>query len=560
MNSELITDSQDEKIEIEFRIYGILTFILVPLYLYGALVSGSFFIFPIIGFLLEYFDNKFTRFVKKFILYIVIILFGMKIKEKDTKFFRFWWFFTIGHILSVMITFALIFTSFTIIPLLLVLIYWKRFLRFMINILFLPKSQYIWSKTKKERELIIQKYKLMSDKDKEYLLFDRPTKFTHIFAFILILASPVLIAFLMAPVGILVSITQNRTGELLGSIVNIEFALSFMGYGLIAIIPYLLLNIPIKGYKITQIVTTKISTFITKTVASTGLNAIPYFAGEYYLELESEVVDMSSTTGLFEIFKRGRLFSIIITPLAIMSIILSRIINQIDANAIQDSLTMKEFFLLFSNEVVKNPLIIFSLYIIIPIAISIILPLIWSLNDAEIKRSTWRHMNSDFKTEISNVEDFGTSIDRIFKIIIGISAITNLSSSISVLTGITNSAIAWLFTSVILISLGVMVIPGTLTMAYLYFASGDHVNGVNHIRYNLSKEDEIAVGTVSRDYSRLRKLSVPPYLDVIDGNSLIDDQIISEVSLEGGALEDGEQIYSSEISDDVSEERDNMNL
>ena len=124
-----------------------------------------------------------------------------------------------------------------------------------------------------------------------------------------------MLAFLIFPVGFFTTFNTDTVQKLF------SFGTAFGWFGLVAIIPYLILNIPIKGKKLSTSITSKVATSFTKTVATTGLNSIPYFSGEYYLEAESDILEMQSSNGIFEIFKNGRLLSIILTPLAMISLL-----------------------------------------------------------------------------------------------------------------------------------------------------------------------------------------------------------------------------------------------
>ncbi|MCY3415099.1 MAG: hypothetical protein INQ03_25835 [Candidatus Heimdallarchaeota archaeon] len=503
-----------DKIELEFRFYSIITFFIFPLVIYGIIVSipAVIFLFPILAILLEVLDNPVSRFIKRITMWFALISFGIKVFDKKLEHFRFWWFFAVGYLLGTLIMVLVVVTSISILPILLILFNRKKFLRFLFSLYFLPRADYIWSKSFEDRQRIMDRYSSLSEADKEYLLFDKPKFSTHLIAALIIILSPAMISLLLAPISVFANFYLNDDPAIINSAISIQYGLSFAGIGLIPIIAYLILLIPIRGKNLSKFISQDVAGFIVKSLASTGLNAIPYFKGEYYLEAESEVVDMGTPNGFFEIFRRGRLMSLFLTPLAIMSLLLNYLIEQLDQDTLRDQITISEFLKLFRDVMQKNPFISASLMIIIPVSISIILPLIWSINDAEIKRTSWRHDSSEFSLEIYNVEDLGTSIDSMFKLVIGISAITNLSSAVSLLVGKSDSVVAWTVTGVILVAAAIMVIPGALFMSYMYFSSGTHVDSVNYLRYTLSQESDIAVGTITRNYFKENKLSPPPYL------------------------------------------------
>lgn len=498
---------EEDKIDMSFRSYAILTFWIVPLFFISLIptIPGAILILPLFGLFVDFTKNPVSKFFRSILYYLVIFTFGVNLSRKEGKFVRYWWFFTIGYVLGGLATLVLVYTMAFIIPLLLILFNRKNFLKLMLFLSFSPKSSLVWFESKEERELNRLKYEDLSAEDREYLIFKKPKFSTNIVAGLLILLSPLMLAFLIYPVGYFTTFNTNTVEKIF------SFGLTYGWFGLVAIIPYLILNIPIRGKKLSTFITSKVATTITRTVATTGLNSIPYFSGEYFLEAESDIIEMQSSNGIFVIFKKGRLLSIILTPLAMISLLLRYTIVNVNEQVLQNNtLTPLEFIQEFDRLMRSTPYVLLLIMFIFPVVITILLPLIWSINDAEIKRTSWKNLDSSLPNEIKSIEDLGSSLDKIFKIVIGISAITNLSSAISLIVGKSNVTTAWMVTLIVLILSAVLVLPGVITMAYLYFGLGDHVNGVNYIRYHLSHENNISVGTISKEYSKNRVLSDPP--------------------------------------------------
>ena len=97
----------------------------------------------------------------------------------------------------------------------------------------------------------------------------------------------------------------------------------------------------------------------------------------------------------------------------------------------------------------------------------------------------------------------------------GISTFTGLSSITRQLVGKDVSTVDVYIIVLIMILIGaILVLPGTIFMAYRYFSLGDHARGVNYIRYNLSQNEKIGVGTIVKGYDSILTLPEPnsPYI------------------------------------------------
>lgn len=135
----------------------------------------------------------------------------------------------------------------------------------------------------------------------------------------------------------------------------------------------------------------------------------------------------------------------------------------------------------------------------------------WVLKDSELKRTSWENDEGGTeRREISGVEDLGQTLNRIFGLFLGFSTITGLSSITRDLVDRDASAADVYVIVFIMILIGaLLVLPGTLFMAYRYFSLGDHASGVNYLRYNLSQSEYIGVGTIVKGYDVLLDLPKP---------------------------------------------------
>ncbi len=493
------------KQELNFKSYALLTFWIIPLIYLTLFRAGLYPLLLIFGILLEFKRFRIIRWLRSIIYSFTVFTFGVKLEKRNEDIIRYWWFFTIGLILSSVAIIIIFYSSIFIIPAILIIINSKIFLRYMFIVTVLPRTQYVWMESLEEKEEKINKYNKILEENEDYLAFIKPKRSTHIISAILLLIIPFMISFLIIPVSLISTQSIAITETLL------SYGLYFAVFGFLAFIPYLIFIRPIRGFKLVKWVNTKLSVFIVSKIAGSSLHSLPMFSGEFYIEKRSEILDMSSPTAFFNIFKRGRLTTIILTPLAILSILFKYTIINIAGDKIdQLSLTPREFILEFIGILFKQNLVIFSIFVLIPLIITILYPLIWSLYDSEIKRAKWRESTIGHEHEISDVEDVGKTINNLIKIFIGVGSILNLVSIVSSILVQANPVSVYVITFLILILGGVLIIPGTLFFSYLYFSSGDHADGVNYIRYTISNSPTISVGTIVKNYSIDHTLSIPP--------------------------------------------------
>jgi hypothetical protein len=279
--------------------------------------------------------------------------------------------------------------------------------------------------------------------------------------------------------------------------------------GIVSILPYLILMLPIYGrFKLNSIISSRVGQIIVETITGSAINSLPLFDGEYFIEQESNVIDMSESTGLFAIFENGRFSTIILTPIALIALIFREIVINVGAERDENSVTAYSFF----DSFFKNIDVLFGfLLFVIPLILIIILPLVLVLSDTEIKRTKWKSTTFLSKhQEIASVEDVGSTMNNIFKIVLGVGTITSLSNSISFLVAVSSSFDGYIITAILLVFGAILVLPGTIFMVYQHFSSGDHYLSVNYLRYLLSQSDNIAVGTIDRVYDKNLKLEEPP--------------------------------------------------
>ena len=497
---------KDTKEDIEFRSYAILTFWIIPVLILGMLSQNLFLALLLLGMLLELKKYRLVRFIRQIIYILAVITFGIKLKKHRPEMLRVWWLLTFGGLFAGLISILVGYSFLAIIPAIIIISRRDKFLKYMFVIAAMPRTDYINLKSTVDREKKKMMYDSLEEDEKDYLIFKKPQRVTHLVSGLLIVLIPIMLSILLIPIIVLATQSDTNIKDLF------QISLLFSAIGLAGILPYLLLVNPIiKNTKFIRLINTKLATFVIGILAGTGLNSLPMFKGDYYLEKQSEILDMSSATGFFAIFKNSRLLTIILTPLAIISIIFDwTILNLNDTELASLELTPIEFLSVFSSSLMDNYLIFILIFLLVPLVITTLLPLIFALNGAEIKRATWDSDAFLSGKEINNVEDVGKTINNLFKIVIGVGAVLNLSSNISLVLGKTNPLIAWLVTGIVLIIGAVLILPGALFLVYSDISSGEHASGVNYIRYHISNAETVSVGTISKDYKLEDNLSRPP--------------------------------------------------
>jgi hypothetical protein len=497
---------EETKEDLEFRSYAVLTFWIIPVMIAYLVSLNLFFPLLLIGLLLELKRYRFVRFIRYIIYILVVVTFGIKLKKQRPEMLRIWWLMSFGGLIAGGISVLIVYTLSFLLPVIIIIYRRKIFLKYIFVLASLPRTSYVNLRSTSERDYEKKIYESLSEEEKDYLIFKKPKRLTHIVTALIIFLTPIMLSILLVP---LISVAAGSR-PLIQEIYQKPLLLA--GIGLLAILPYLLLTNPIiKNTKYIRLINTKLTTFIIKVLAGTGLNTVPMFKGDYYLEKKSEILDMSSSTGFFAIFKSGRLLTIILTPLAIISLIFDWTILNLDNKQLASlELSPNEFLSTFGNELLDNYLIYILIFLIVPILLSTLLPLVFALYDAEIKRATWDTKAYLSGREINNVEDVGKTINNLFKIVVGVGAIMSLSSNISLVLGRSNPLVAWLITGIVLIIGAVLILPGTLFLVYTNIASGEHALGVNYIRYHISNAETVSVGTISKDYRLDDNLSRPP--------------------------------------------------
>ncbi len=528
--THVVTQTTEEtKEDIEFRSYAVLTFWIVPLALFAMDLSNLFFLLLLVGILLEFKRFSIIRFFRYIVYILIVITFGIKLKKRRPEMLRVWWLLSFGGLIAGGISFLIGYSILTLLPAIIIIYNRKTFLKYMFVITNLPRTNYVNLQSASERDRKKKMYDDLTEEEKDYFVFRKPKRLTHIVTGLLILIIPIMLSVLLVPMIAIAAGTGSR------AIIQELFQLSLLwtGIGLLAILPYILLTNPIiKNTRYIRLINTRLTTFIIGVLAGTGLNTLPMFKGDYYLEKRSEILDMSSSTGFFAIFKNGRLLTILLTPLAIISLIFDWTILRLDDSELASlDLTPKEFLENFGNLLLDNYLIYILIFLIVPIVISTLLPLIFALYDAEIKRATWDSPAHLSGKEINNVEDVGKTINNLFKFVIGVGAIMNLSNNISLVLGKTNPISPWLITGIVLVICAVLILPGTIFLVYSDLASGEHAIGVNYIRYHISNAETVSVGTISKDYKLEDNLSRPP-ANIAESIGLKPLEIITETIVE----------------------------
>lgn len=491
---------------IKISSYGLLIFYLLPLFLFQIVTGNGFWLLVFLGILLEFKRFKIIRSLRTIIAKIVFFTFGVKIIEMEgydsADIIRFWWLLPIGGTLTALITIFSFYSFVFILPLFLILYKRKDYLRIVFYVTTLPRRSMLYLRTIEEKDKHDAMMKMYTEGNRQYLQFIRPTTIGHLVSYLLIIFIPIMLGLLLIPL----TFVENS------AVVNqmTQLSILFILIGIISIISYVLLTTPIRGFIFVRWVTTKLAKFLVTNMAGTKLNAVPLFSGEYYVEEKAEILDMQSATSFFTIFGSGRAFSIFIIPIAIISLLLRYTIFDVNGSVSATNTVNQESILLtFRNLMAANSIIYFlAIFIFIPILIAAILPLIFVLSDAEIKRATWDAEKGE--NEIHNVENLGKTLSNVIKLVIGIGSITSLASTISLAVGKSSAENAYLITAIILIYGTVLIIPGTLFLVYRYLASGEHALGVNYLRYYISSSNKVGVGTISKNYTLNNSLMDPP--------------------------------------------------
>lgn len=523
-----------DKSEIKFYSYGIITLPAIPLLLLGAhivLILGAPQIYFLVWIALairfairgnKEHDPETSNFVSRLLYVLIQWGFGFRTAKRNTHQFRLEWFLLFGGPVLGFLLIWVYASSIFIVPGLLIIFKRKWFLRTAFKIALLPRSEYFvgdlagpldeqeFEKLKQRRDE--QEKELQYQAQVEYLHFYSPKRGGRTFAYFFLMLSPLIFLFAFT---IFLQLVLEDSGE--EKILETVGIIAVWGY--IGIIPYFFLSL-FRRKRITKFVTTSLAESVVSTVTSTSINYLPMFNGDYYFEQNSRVVDMSDNYGFFEIFRSGRWFTIFLIPLAAVSFIFTQILSRADDERtnIDESFTTENFLDAFSDEILirQSGALIFFLVLLLPILISILLPLMWVLKDSELKRTTWEmDEGGGERREISGVEDLGTTLNRIFGLVLGLSTITGLSSITRRLVNRdTSSTDVYTIVFIMVIIGGLLVLPGTLFMAYRYFSLGDHAAGVNYLRYNLSQSEKIGVGTIVKGYDTILTLPEPnsPYI------------------------------------------------
>ncbi|MHA2503864.1 MAG: hypothetical protein ACXAE3_13475 [Candidatus Kariarchaeaceae archaeon] len=525
--TETMTESLPEakpgsKSEMDFNSLGILTLWALPLIVSAAHFStggASWMVSLFLILLVKIFPRLYIKPVAQVVYWLGRLTFFSTSMNRDPRSIRLSWFVLVGSLINTALLFVLASTITTIIPLLLVIYKRKWVIRTMYVLTFAPRREYVYYTSAEDRQKRIEMKEQLTLKDSGYYYFQGPTRMTSLIGYSLIVLTPFALILILVPLTVVAILTSGLDvpSDFIDSITR--EGRQFATVGILAIIPYLILEIPFfRGKTLSQWTTYKFAPNLIESLSSNKFK-LGLLSGEYYIEEDSMMLDMSESTGFFSIFGNGRLFSILVTPLAFVSVLFRFILKSIDYQALENTDAI-DFLGRFVQSVnLLNPTgndevasyIFLGLIVIAPIVLSFILPLIWVISDAELKRASWSYdeVSEDFTPEISDVENVGKSILNLFKVVLGVGAISSLATNITIIVQ-ESAANGWLITAVVVIIGSVLTLPGAFFMAYRYLASGNHARGVNLIRFSGSQRSSIGVGTISRDYSLEYKLLDPP--------------------------------------------------
>lgn len=519
----------EEKSYIEFRSYGIITYWIFIFFFGGTFLSifqsglgGVYFWILVASIAYGFIRGERKTPLGSFTFAVASLFFGLKATNKQAvrRAIRLNWFYSIGLAVSTMIAFLLAASLSLVIPLIIVLVYRKNVLRFLFNLSFLPNRKYVYYESKEYREEQQEAILRFSESEREYMIFLKPSRITYLIGYSLIIIIPIFLAIAFIPLQIAWVIENDSILQ-----VNYEQVITLGIVGLLAIIPYFILfRVVPKKYRLSNFATTKLAHGIINVITGTKVNNIPaLFDGEYFIERESTITNMSSGLGFFEIFKRGRLLTIFLIPLALVTYFFRLIINNADVD--YANFSPESFLSSFVQQVFENPIFIVLVFVVVPILLSIILPLLFVLSGAEIKRSKWHEslFDESRQEEIKEVEDIGKTINNIIKLVLGIGTITGFTATIQGLDPDAGIITVNLVTGVVLVIGGLLIFPGVFYMVFQYFAQGAHVESVNFLRYQASQSPDIAVGTVRKEYEQTSKLSLPSMMgpQVIDNEEVV---------------------------------------
>jgi hypothetical protein len=518
-----------DRTEVKFYSYGILTLPILPLILlviHAVLLGGAPQIYFLGWFIIairlilrsgKTTDVDSSNFLSRLLYTLIETTFGVRTSKRNTHQFRLEWFLLFGGPVLGFLLFWIYASTIFIVPALLIILKRKWFLRNAFKFALLPRSEYFvddLSQLRDEKdEMKMQarrdelEKELQYQEQMEYLHFYPPKFKARFFAYFFLIITP--LVFVMVFSIFLGLVLNTRVEQTITRTAGVALV-----WGYIGMIPYFLLSL-LRSKRLTRFTTTSFAESLVSSMTSTSINYLPFFNGDYYFEQNSRVLDMSDSFGFFEIFRSGRWFTIFLLPLAAISFIFTQILNQIEEEG--EPLTRTTFLeeLSFDNQEAifaqSAGSLIFYLVILLPVLISIILPLMWVLKDSELKRTTWEQdVGGGERKEISSVEDLGQTLNRIFGLFLGLSTITGLSSITRDLVNRDASAADIYIIVFIMVIIGaILVLPGTLFMAYRYFSLGDHASGVNYLRYNLSQSDKIGVGTIVKGYDAILNLPEP---------------------------------------------------
>ncbi len=522
MTESLPEAKPGSKSEMDFNSLGILTLWALPLIVSAAHFStggASWMVSLFLILLVKIFPRLYIKPVAQVVYWLGRLTFFSTSMNRDPRSIRLSWFVLVGSLINTALLFVLASTITTIIPLLLVIYKRKWVIRTMYVLTFAPRREYVYYTSAEDRQKRIEMKEQLTLKDSGYYYFQGPTRMTSLIGYSLIVLTPFALILILVPLTVVAILTSGLDvpSDFIDSITR--EGRQFATVGILAIIPYLILEIPFfRGKTLSQWTTYKFAPNLIESLSSNKFK-LGLLSGEYYIEEDSMMLDMSESTGFFSIFGNGRLFSILVTPLAFVSVLFRFILKSIDYQALENTDAI-DFLGRFVQSVnLLNPTgndevasyIFLGLIVIAPIVLSFILPLIWVISDAELKRASWSYdeVSEDFTPEISDVENVGKSILNLFKVVLGVGAISSLATNITIIVQ-ESAANGWLITAVVVIIGSVLTLPGAFFMAYRYLASGNHARGVNLIRFSGSQRSSIGVGTISRDYSLEYKLLDPP--------------------------------------------------
>jgi len=411
--------------------------------------------------------KKELSFLAKFGRFLSKLCFGATHEREGN--IRVWWTFLLGFNLFIGLLVLFIFTSWLVVPIILLIAHRENVLKGLYNLVFLPRNSKItnpyWEERK--RKQAHKDDELLADWQETYMYQLGPDKTSRIVA---------VSSFIIA-----------------GGIV----------YSIVSFVPNLLLSL-FRKYRLSRVMSEKMTPKVARFFQSDFfrmLGGIPFlnFSGDWYIEKNSRVMNYTGVNGFVNAFS-GKWSDLIIYPLAVSSITL-----QFFARNRDFSDTSEAFAFIASASIIMA--------IVSALVFHLVFPVLWTLDDAAIMNVSFSkgyYGSRERTNEISQVTDIGKRIRQLISFLLGAGTILNLSlffgtieeseTNFDVL-GFSVDKIFYRYYYLLgaVIFMWIFVVPGIMLSAYIYLTE-DHINNVNELRYSSSKSPWIAVGTLETDY------------------------------------------------------------